>query len=78
MTTTEEKTQLEEFFEAYQEGQAAIQELATLKGVLALAIDKLPKKQIRVSLSEQAHLQELDVQYKVEGNGSLVIRSVKA
>lgn len=75
-------TQLEVFAENYAAGQAAIEELALLKPILALAISKLSndKKQLKLSLSDQLKLgTEWDLQMKrEEKSGALVFRSVKA
>ena len=72
-------SQLEVFAHNYKLGQDAIEELALLKPVLALAISKLPKKQLKLSLSDMATLHELDLQYKAEGkSGAIMFRAVKA
>jgi hypothetical protein len=69
---------MQELQEALIEGQAAIEELNTLKPVLALAISKLPKQQLKISLSEQAKLNELGLQMKrEEKSGAVLLRSVK-
>lgn len=61
------------------EGQAAIEELALLKPILALAINKLPTQQLKLSLTDQAHLGELDLQMKQESkSGAIWLRAVKA
>lgn len=62
-------------------GQAAIEELALLKPILALAISRLSndKKQLKVSLTDQANLGEWDLQMKQETkSGAIVFRAVKA
>ena len=75
--TPEER--LESFAHNYALGQEAIEELARLKPVLAFAISKLPKQQIKVSLSDFATLHELDLQMKMESkSGAVVFRSVKS
>lgn len=58
-------------------GRAAVEELALLKPILALAISKLPKQQLKVSLTDQSNLGDLDLQMKQESSGALVFRSVK-
>jgi hypothetical protein len=61
------------------EGQAALAELSVLKPVLALAISKLPKQQLKLSLEQQAKMDELEVQMKQESkSGAIVFRAVKA
>lgn len=70
---------MEELQQALIEGQAAIEELRILKPVLARAISKLPKRQFKLSLSDQGNLDEWDLQMKrEEQSGSLVFRAVKA
>lgn len=59
-------------------GQAAIEELELLKPILALAISKLPKQQLKLSLTDQSNLGDLDLQMKQESSGAIVFRSVKA
>ena len=60
------------------EVQEALKELELLKPVLALAISKLPKQQLKLSLKEQTTIGELALQMKQEASGALVFRSVKA
>lgn len=60
------------------EGAAAIEELEVAKAILAFAIDKLPKKQLKITLSEQARLSELVLQQKQENSGAILFRAVKA
>lgn len=61
------------------EGQAAIAELEIAKGVLAFAISKLPKQQLKLSLKEQTTLHELALQQKLESkSGAILFRAVKA
>lgn len=70
---------MEELQQALIEGQAAIEELRILKPVLARAISKLPKRQFKLSLSDQGNLDEWDLQMKrEEQSGALVFRAVKA
>jgi hypothetical protein len=71
---------LKSFAENYALGQEAIAELALLKPVLAYAISKLDRKQLKVSLSEQGSLvNDWDLQMKQEPkSGAIVFRSVKA
>lgn len=58
---------------------AAHQELALLKPVLAFAISKLPKQQLKLTLTEQATIGELALQMKHEGkSGAILFRAVKA
>lgn len=59
------------------EVQEALKELELLKPVLALAISKLPKKQLKMSLTEQSSLGDLDLQMKQESSGAIVFRAVK-
>jgi hypothetical protein len=61
--------------EALSQGQAAVQELALLKPALALAISKLPLKQLKIdSFSEFG---EWELQMKKDNNGAIYIRAVK-
>lgn len=68
---------LEEMVRTLTEGTAAKQELAILKPVLAYALSKLPKKQLRVrgevmdTLADSYH-----VQAKSDGKGGIILRSV--
>lgn len=62
--------------EALSQGQAAVQELALLKPTLALAISKLPRKQIRID--NHAEFGEWELQVKKEASGAIIIRAVKA
>lgn len=72
-------SQLEVFAQNYAAGQAAIEELELLKPVLAYAISKLDRKQLKVSLSEQGALvNDWALQMKQEKNGAIVFRAVKA
>jgi hypothetical protein len=62
-----------------EEVQEALKELALLKPVLALAISKLPKQQLKLSLTEQATIGELALQMKhEEKSGAILFRAVKA
>jgi hypothetical protein len=71
--------QIEQLATRYAEGQAAIEELKLLKPVLALAISKLPKQQLKLSLREQATIGELALQMKhEEKSGAILFRAVKA
>lgn len=70
---------MDEVNEALIAGQAAIEELRTLKPILARAISQLPKRQFKLSLSDQGNLDEWDLQMKrEEQSGALVFRAVKA
>ena len=70
---------MEEFAKAYAEGQAAIAELEVAKQVLALAISKLPKQQLKLSVTEQTKLHELALQQKLESqSGAIVFRAVRS
>jgi hypothetical protein len=61
------------------QGAAAIEELRTLKPVLARAISQLPKRQFKLSLSDQGNLDEWALQAKrEEKSGAIVFRAVKA
>lgn len=69
----------EQWQQNYIAGQAAVEELALLKPILALAISKLPKKQLKLSLTDQTKLDEWDLQMKKESlSGAVVFRAVKA
>lgn len=58
-------------------GQAAIEELNLLKPIFALALSKLPKKQLHVTLEQQATLgEQFAMQAKSDGNGGIILRSV--
>jgi hypothetical protein len=62
-----------------EEVQEALKELALLKPVLAQAISKLPKQQLKLSLKEQATIGELALQMKhEEKSGAILFRAVKA
>lgn len=70
-------TYAEQLGSALANGQAAIEELNLLKPILALALSKLPKKQLHVTLSEHATLGEkFAMQAKADGNGGIILRSV--
>ena len=70
---------IEELTRQFAEGQAAIQELALLKPTLALALSKLPKKQIKLSLTDQTTLGDYELQAKrEEKSGAILLRAVKA
>lgn len=70
---------LEELTRQYAEGQAAIQELALLKPLLAHIIATLPKQQVKLSLSDQTKLGEFALQAKrEEKSGSILFRAVKS
>lgn len=66
----------EQLTAALQQGQAAVQELAMLKPALALAISKLPRKQLKIDA--HAELGEWMLQGKTEGNGATILRAVRA
>jgi hypothetical protein len=71
--------QLEVFAQNYAAGQAAIEELALLKPILALAISRAPKQQLKISLTDQARLSDWDIQMKQESkSGAIIFRAVKA
>lgn len=60
------------------EGKSAKDELAVLKPVLAFALSKLPKKQLRVRAEEMDTLADTYLmQSKSDGNGGVILRSVK-
>jgi len=64
--------------EALLEGQAAQEELELTRKVLAFALCHLPKKQLKLTLTDQANLRKLDVQMKQESkSGAIVFRVVK-
>ena len=71
-------SQIERLAENYALGQAAIEELAMLKPILALALYNLPKQQLKVTLTDQANLGKLDLQMKAETSGALVFRAVRS
>lgn len=61
------------------EGNAAKDELAVLKPVLAFALSKLEKKQLRVRAEEMDTLAETyTMQAKSDGQGGIILRSVKS
>lgn len=71
-------TSWETLAQNYAAGQAAIEELALLKPILALAISKLDKQQLKLSLTDQANLGDLDLQMKQESkSGAIVFRAVR-
>lgn len=60
------------------EGAAAKQELAVLKPVLAYALSKLERKQLRVRAEEMDTLADsYTLQAKSDGQGGIILRSVK-
>lgn len=61
-----------------EEVQEALKELELLKPVLALAISKLPKSQLKLTLKEQTTVGEFALQMKQESSGAIVFRAVKA
>mgnify|MGYP003574934858 CR=1 FL=1 len=69
---------MQQLINDFAEGQAAIQELALLKPTLALALSKLPKQQLKLSLTDQTSLGDYELQAKREQNGSIVLRAVKS
>lgn len=73
-------SQLEEFFGDYVQAKADQAELETAKQVLAFAISKLERKQLKVSLTDQAKLgTEWALQMKKESqSGAIVFRAVKS
>jgi hypothetical protein len=74
-----ELSTLAQINKALVQGQAAIEELALLKPILALAISKLPKQQLKLSLTDQTRLSDLDLQVKKEEkSGAILLRAVKA
>lgn len=71
-------SQLEAFAHNYALGQAAIEELEKLKPILALAISKLPKQQLKVSLTDMAEFGTIDMQMKMESkSGAILFRAVQ-
>lgn len=72
-------SELEEVKEALAVGVAAINELKLLKPILALAISRAPKQQLKLSLTDQTRLSDWDIQAKQESkSGAIVFRAVKA
>lgn len=62
----------------YIAGQRAIEELEVAKQVLAFAISKLPKQQLKLTVTEQTKLHELGLQQKLETkSGAILFRAVK-
>lgn len=60
------------------EGKSAKDELAVLKPVLAYALSKLEKKQLRVRAEEMDTLADrYTMQAKSDGQGGIILRSVK-
>lgn len=72
-------SQMEKFFQDYIQAKADQAELETARQVLALALSKLDKKQLKITLSDQARLgTEWDLQMKRESqSGSVLFRAVK-
>jgi hypothetical protein len=61
------------------EGEDAKRELAILKPTLAYALSKLPKKQLRIRAEEMDTIGDtFTMQAKSDGNGGIILRSVKA
>lgn len=61
------------------EGKSAKDELAVLKPVLAFALSKLPKKQLRVRAEDMDTMADTySMQSKSDGAGGIILRSVKA
>lgn len=59
------------------EGKAAKDELAVLKPVLAFALSRLPKRQLRVRADEMDTLaSRFQMQSKSDGQGGIILRSV--
>lgn len=73
-------SQLEAMAKNYAIGQAAVEELKVLKPILARAISQLPKRQLKLSITQQTtDLSEWELQAKTESaSGALVFRAVKA
>ena len=79
MTQVTAEDRLHSFAENYALGQAAIAELELLKPVLALAISKLPKQQLKLTLKEQTTIGEFALQMKQEEkSGAILFRAVKS
>lgn len=75
----EEPNAIEELLTDYQQAKADQAELENAKHVLALAISRLPKQQLKVSLTDMAHFGELDLQMKRESkSGAILFRTSKA
>lgn len=68
----------QDYLRVLEENAALEQELETSRQLLAFAIDKLPKKQIKIDLTEQTNLHGLALQMKQEKSGAILFRSVKA
>jgi hypothetical protein len=70
---------VEQLAQDYAEAKADQAELESLRPVLALAISKLPRQTLKVSLSDRAKFGELALQMKVESkSGAILFRAVKA
>lgn len=71
---------LEQFAQDYAQAKADQAELETAKQVLALALSKLDRKQLKISLTDQAKLgTEWAVQMKrEEKSGAVLFRAVKS
>ena len=80
LTPENAPSNLEQFFQDYAQAKSDQAELETAKQVLALALSKLDKKQLKVSLTDQAKLgTEWALQMKQESlSGSILFRAVKA
>ena len=75
-TPTEEK--VNEVIQKLAEGSSAKEELAVLKPVLAFALSKLPKRQLRVRAEEMDTIADSYLmQSKSDGQGGIILRSVK-
>lgn len=79
ITPDPEGSAIEQLARDYLEAKADQEELEkVLRPILALAISRLPQKQLKVSLADQAKLGELDLQMKVESkSGAVWFRAVK-
>lgn len=69
---------LEDIVRNLHEGKAAKDELAVLKPAFAYALSKLERKQLRIRQEDMEHIGETyTLQAKIDGQGGIVLRSVK-
>lgn len=72
-----ESNSVDDLIRQLAEGKAAKDELAVLKPVLAYALSKLERKQLRVRAADMDTLAaKYTLQAKADGQGGLVLRSV--
>jgi hypothetical protein len=75
---TPNEDRVNEIIQQLSEGRSAKEELAILKPVLAFALSKLPRKQLRVRAEDMDTIgEEYLMQSKSDGQGGIILRSVK-